>query len=119
MCHSKRAAVRYQVAITQSLTDTARQLAAQPTVDLDTLKKIRFLKAAVVISSDGTNEDAYITAARKQAKAWDAVNNFCKGFDFDDPDKVNTGIAFLVVCDMLLTGFDAPIEQVMYLDKKD
>ena len=29
----------------------------------------------------------------------------------DDP------LAFLIVCDKLLTGFDAPIEQVMYLDK--
>jgi type I restriction enzyme R subunit len=27
-------------------------------------------------------------------------------------------ITFLIVCDMLLTGFDAPIEQVMYIDKK-
>lgn len=118
VCHSKRAAVRYQAAITQALADTVSQFAAQPTVDLNTLKKIRFLKAAVVISGDGTNEAAYITAARRQAKAWDAVNNFCKSFDFDDPEKANTGIAFLVVCDMLLTGFDAPIEQVMYLDKK-
>ena len=38
--------------------------------------------------------------------------------DRTDPDKVNTGIAFLIVCDMLLTGFVAPIEQVMYIDKK-
>jgi type I restriction enzyme R subunit len=29
-----------------------------------------------------------------------------------------TGIAFLIVCDMLITGFDAPVEQVMYIDKK-
>src|ERR1700727_2813538 len=28
----------------------------------------------------------------------------------DDPLQI------LVVCDMLLTGFDAPVEQVMYLD---
>src|SRR5690606_121018 len=67
---------------------------------------------------DGTNEAAYISHARKQAKAWNAVDNFCKAFDFEDPDKTYTGIAFLVVCDMLLTGFDAPIEQVMYIDKK-
>ena len=26
-------------------------------------------------------------------------------------------LSFLIVCDMLLTGFDAPVEQVMYLDK--
>ena len=41
-----------------------------------------------------------------------------KAFDLDDPNKEDTGIAFLIVCDMLLTGFDAPIEQVMYIDKK-
>lgn len=32
---------------------------------------------------------------------------------FKDP---NDPLAILVVCDMLLTGFDAPVEQVMYLD---
>lgn len=34
--------------------------------------------------------------------------------EFKDP---NNPLKFLLVCDMLLTGFDAPIEQVMYLDK--
>jgi len=29
----------------------------------------------------------------------------------------NNPLKFLLVCDMLLTGFDAPVEQVMYLDK--
>ena len=72
----------------------------------------------MVVSGDGTNEAAYITEARKHAKQCNAVENFCKPFDWDDPDKTETGIAFLIVCDMLLTGFDAPIEQVMYLDKK-
>ncbi len=33
---------------------------------------------------------------------------------FKDP---NSPLKFLLVCDMLLTGFDAPLEQVMYLDK--
>lgn len=33
---------------------------------------------------------------------------------FKDP---NDPLQFLIVTDMLLTGFDAPIEQVMYLDK--
>jgi type I restriction enzyme, R subunit len=54
--------------------------------------------------------------------------------DAEDLKKYNTGKAkrekiinefkdatsplrFLLVCDMLLTGFDAPVEQVMYLDK--
>src|SRR5204863_5079164 len=71
-----------------------------------------------VVSSDPTNEPAAITEARKEARRWNAVENFCKPFDFDDPDKLLTGIAFLIVCDMLLTGFDAPVEQVMYIDKR-
>lgn len=31
--------------------------------------------------------------------------------------KSDTSLKFLIVCDMLLTGFDAKVEQVMYLDK--
>lgn len=34
--------------------------------------------------------------------------------EFKDPESP---LKFLLVCDMLLTGFDAPVEQVMYLDK--
>jgi len=118
VCHSKLAAVRYQKAIHQALADKVSELEAAAEPNHELIRKVRLLKAAVVISGDGTNEAAFITEARKQARAWDAVNNFCKPFNFDDPDKVYTGIAFLVVCDMLMTGFDAPIEQAMYIDKK-
>jgi len=85
--------------------------------DEELCKQIEFLKSAVIVSSDGTNESAVLTATRKHAREVKAVDNFKKKFDFDDPEKTNTGIAFLIVCDMLLTGFDAPIEQVMYIDK--
>jgi type I restriction enzyme, R subunit len=44
----------------------------------------------------------------------DAIESFKK--DFND-DKPESGVAILCVCDRLLTGFDAPVEQVMYLDK--
>jgi type I restriction enzyme, R subunit len=118
VCHSKLAAVRYQTAIERALQAHLETLKASPKSDKTQIQKIAFLKAAVVISSDGTNEAAYITEARKQAKAWNAVDNFCKPFNREDPDRQYTGIAFLIVCDMLLTGFDAPIEQVMYIDKK-
>lgn len=118
VCFSKLAAVRYQTAIHFALREHVEVLKAEAYPDLAQIKRIEFLKAAVVISGDGTNEAAYITNARKQAKEWNAVDNFCRSFDLDDPNKVNTGIAFLIVCDMLLTGFDAPIEQVMYIDKK-
>ena len=118
VCHSKLAAIRYQKAIREALRDRIdrEKLKARP--DAELVRRIEFLKAVVVVSSDPTNEPAAITEARKEAKRWNAVENFCKPFDFDDPDKVQTGIAFLIVCDMLLTGFDAPVEQVMYIDKK-
>jgi type I restriction enzyme R subunit len=118
VCHSKLAAIRYQKAIRDALAERieSERLVKKPDVDL--IRKLEFLKVAVVVSSDATNELATITEARREAKRWNAVENFCKPFDMDDPDKDLTGIAFLIVCDMLLTGFDAPIEQVMYIDKR-
>jgi type I restriction enzyme, R subunit len=45
---------------------------------------------------------------------WEAANR--KKFG-DDKTKWEPPLKLLIVCDKLLTGFDAPIEQVMYLDK--
>jgi len=118
VCHSKLAAIRYQKAIRAALRDRVEREKLKPKPDAELVRRIEFLKAAVVVSSDPTNEPAAITESRKEAKRWNAVENFCRPFDFDDPEKTLTGIAFLIVCDMLLTGFDAPVEQVMYIDKK-
>lgn len=111
---SKIAALRYEGAIAKALEEYADKYAKRADADAETLKRINFLKAAVIVSVDGTNELAGVLEAKKRAKELDAVNNFLKRFDYDKPE---TGIAFLIVCDMLLTGFDAPIEQVMYIDK--
>jgi type I restriction enzyme, R subunit len=118
VCHSKLAAVRYQRALREALSERLERERGKAEPDADLIRRIAFLKVAVVISSDATNEPAEINVARKDAKAANAVENFCRPFNLDDYDKANTGIAFLVVCDMLLTGFDAPIEQVMYIDKR-
>ncbi|WP_123101902.1 type I restriction endonuclease subunit R [Acidithiobacillus sulfuriphilus] len=118
VCHSKLAAIRYQKSIRAALAERLDRERLKPKPDTELIRRIAFLKAAVVVSSDATNELAVITEARREAKRWNAVENFCKPFDFDDPDRDLTGIAFLIVCDMLLTGFDAPVEQVMYIDKR-
>ncbi len=118
VCHSKLAAVRYRQAIEAALAERLEWERFKAAPDQELIARIAFIKTVVVISSDGTNEAAYVTQSRKRAKAWNAVENFCKPFDRVDPDKELTGIAFLIVCDMLITGFDAPIEQVMYIDKK-
>lgn len=118
VCSSKMAAVYYKKYIDKAVAQRLAEEQAKPDSDDDLCKSIAFLKSAVVVSSEGTNERAVITQARKHAAEADAVGNFKKKFDLDKPEKANTGIAFLIVCDMLLTGFDAPIEQVMYIDKR-
>ncbi len=118
VCHSKLAAVRYQKAIRTALTERLDREQRTLKPDAELIRHLDFLKVAVVISADHTNEPALFTEARKEAKRWNAVENFCKPFDFDNQDHDLTGIAFLIVCDMLLTGFDAPVEQVMYIDKR-
>jgi type I restriction enzyme R subunit len=89
--------------------------------DDERIKQLEFLKVAAVVSSMGNNEPGYISKARSEAKDWDAVNSFKKDFDYSQEGgqykKPESGIGILCVCDRLLTGFDAPIEQVMYLDK--
>lgn len=56
-------------------------------------------------NSDGDDLKKYNTNKQEREKI---IANF---------KDTNHPLKFLLVCDMLLTGFDAPIEQVMYLDK--
>ena len=115
VCSSKIAAVRYKKYIDIALREIIKETELGDNYKPELLEKLKFLKSAVIVSSDNTNELAEITQAIKDAKALNAVENFKKKINYDEP---NTGIVFIVVCDMLLTGFDAPIEQIMYLDKK-
>ena len=110
------AAVRYKRAFEMLIPEFIRKEEQKPNEERDevTLQRLKMLKARAVVSSQGNNEEAIIKTARIEAAADDAVTNFKKGFDAEDP---LSGIGILCVCDRLLTGFDAPIEQVMYLDK--
>lgn len=93
VCRSKLAAVRYQAATREALQARLAKEKAAARPDLDLIKRLAFLKAVVVVSGEGTNEAAYITEARKEAKAWNAVENFCKPFDMIDPGKTETGLS--------------------------
>ena len=117
VCSSKQAAIHYQTYIRATIEEVIKEEQTKDDDERDDeiLKQLKFVRAAVIISSEGTNEKAVFVQARKEARELNAVKSFKKAFDYDEP---KTGVAFLIVCDMLLTGFDAPIEQVMYLDKK-
>lgn len=110
------AAVRYKYELEIAIQNKIAELKALPdeTRDDKRIEQLEFLKVAAVVSSSDNNELGYISKARREAKDWDAVNSFKKDFDYNKPES---GIGIICVCDRLITGFDAPIEQVMYLDK--
>ncbi len=139
VAYSRRAAVRYQAALAEArdelvaeaealhereraLDDVAleqkpRKLAAAVRAwrQLDGLKRLEF---AAVIS--GENNDApewreWSDPSKIQLRVGDD-GQFKKPLFHDDPEKRHP-LAFLCVKSMLLTGFDAPIEGVMYLDR--
>ncbi|UEL47219.1 type I restriction endonuclease subunit R [Terrisporobacter hibernicus] len=115
VCISKVATAKYKKYLDQAIDDKIKELEDNGyLVNDELLKKLRFIKTAVIVS-DGGNDKADVIRYSKESKECDAIENFKKKFDYDKPE---TGIAILVVCSKLLTGFDAPIEQVMYLDKK-
>lgn len=110
------AAVRYKIALERIIPEfiAIEENKSDEERDDVTLQRLRMLKVRAVVSSTGNNEDATIRKARTEAVADSAIDNFKKDFNEDNP---LSGIGILCVCDRLLTGFDAPIEQVMYLDK--
>jgi len=82
----------------------------------DLIERLKILKVRAVISMQSNNEPAYITEARKEGLGKGTIDSFKKDFSLN-PAKTDTGIGILCVCDRLLTGFDAPIAQVLYMDK--
>ena len=73
----------------------------------ETLDRLNAPESAVIMSA-GHNDEARLARRHLRKDEQDRLIERFK--DRGDP------LAILVVCDMLLTGFDAPIEQVMYLD---
>lgn len=110
------AAVRYKYELEIAIQNKIVELKKLPQKDLDAaqLQQLEFLKVAAIVSSLGNNEPGYISKARREAREMNAIENFKADFNFEKPE---TGIGIICVCDRLLTGFDAPVEQVMYLDK--
>lgn len=113
------AAVRYKLVLNDLIAERLQMEEEKKGEDRNEtlIARLKILKAHAIVSGMGTNELDYVTAARKEALEDDAINNFKKDFDVVDPEKKLSGIGILCVCDKLITGFDAPIEQVMYLDK--
>ncbi|WP_202806377.1 type I restriction endonuclease subunit R [Planktothrix mougeotii] len=111
---SREAAVRYKTHLDLALADNITQLEqSNPhNLNLDRLKK---LKTDVVIS-DNHNDLPHLKAYSNSSKHKTTIKSFKLPFDSED-SGITGEIGIVIVNNMLLTGFNAPIEQVMYLDK--
>lgn len=79
------------------------------TVFKKTLDELEAPPSEVIISGSH-NDKAYLAQYADKVHQKQVIKNFTKPLA-EDPT------AFLIVKDMLLTGFDAPIAQVMYIDR--
>ncbi|MGS0827728.1 type I restriction endonuclease subunit R [Shewanella sp. 0m-8] len=87
-----------------------------------TLDELGAPPSEVIISGDH-NDKTYIAKYTDKVHQKKVISNFKKPFGIDkqgteEKNKKFDNTAFLIVKDMLLTGFDAPIAQVMYIDRK-
>ena len=118
VANSRIAAVRYATALREALAEEVKSLAEDNPlcVNADELKAV---EVALVITW-ANNDEAAIKDAMQGVDTEQVVKRFKMPFDAEEDtgnEKVNGRIGFVVVTEMLVTGFDAPVEQVLYLDR--
>ena len=136
MATSRRAAIRYQEWLTtardrllariDALTPSQLQLSEEALESKD--KETQFLVRAArrrdliarfeiaAVISGNNNDDPGWKEWSDKGKVETRVERFKKPLIHKDPSKCDP-LAILCVKSMLLTGFDAPLEQVMYVDR--
>ncbi|WP_452222709.1 type I restriction endonuclease subunit R [Lacinutrix chionoecetis] len=117
VANSRIAAVRYKAAIDEALKNKIAELLVDNPM-LVNMEILQTLETAVVISGSH-NDELEIKAFTNGDYHKKSIKRFKLPFgSTDEEDKnVNGNVGIVIVNNMLLTGFDAPIEQVMYLDR--
>lgn len=117
VANSRIAAVRYKAAVDEVLKNKIAELEQENPmqVDLEVLKK---LETAVAISG-GHNDIPEVKAYTHSSYRKKSIARFKLAFGEKDEEEkdIDGNVGIIIVNKMLLTGFDAPIEQVMYLDR--
>lgn len=114
VAHSRSATVRYKKAIDEALKKKIAELVIHNPmlVNIDLLKKV---ESAVVISGD-RNDDPEIKPFTKIEYHKKSIKRFKLPFE-EENDGEDGNVGIIIVNNMLLTGFDAPVEQVLYMDR--
>jgi type I restriction enzyme R subunit len=111
---SREAAVRYKKYVDDALAEALVGLEKTNPENLD-LGRLGKLKTDVIISGSH-NDQLHLKPYTNDSKHKTSIKSFKLPFDTED-EGVSGDIGIVIVNNMLLTGFDAPVEQVMYLDK--
>ena len=137
---SRLAAVRYKIEFENSLNELLEKIANLPATHYtqEELEQLDKEKRYLVVAKEHEDilkrlEFAAIISGAQNDPLANQVNNLD---DYTDPDKQDEriervkkplthvdptkqdGLAFIIVKSMLITGFDSPQEQVLYLDRK-
>lgn len=80
------------------------------------LTKLRLLEVAAVFSGDHNDPESWWDWTDKEMQEI-CTQRFKRLFALEKSEKTDP-LGILVVMNMLITGFDAPLEQVLYLDRK-
>jgi type I restriction enzyme, R subunit len=111
---SREAAARYKEHVDAALTERIAELKISNPREID-IALLERMKTDVVISGR-QNDTKDLTPYTDSSKHKATIKNFKLPFGAED-EGVNGDVGIVIVTNMLLTGFDAPVEQVMYLDK--
>lgn len=91
--------------------DRRQQILIRAHAHLELLRDLDFIPVISGTNNDDPSWSRWTTKSDQDA----AIENFKKPLG---PNNEQTSpVAFLIVKSMLLTGFDAPVEQVLYLDR--
>lgn len=120
VANSRIAAVRYKAAIDEALKTKIAELEVENVMRLksEKIEQLKTLETAVVISGSH-NDEVQIKAYSNGDYHKKSIKRFKLPFGKTDEEykTLNGNVGIIIVNNMLLTGFDAPIEQVLYLDR--
>lgn len=111
---SREAAVRYKTHIDTALKSAIESLKINNPMGFD-INGLEKLKTDVVISGNH-NDLPHLKVYTDKSNHETSIKSFKLAFG-NEEDGVKGDLGIIIVNNMLLTGFDAPVEQVMYLDK--
>jgi len=111
---SREAAVRYKKYVDAALVEAAAALEKSNPEKLD-IEMVKRMKTDVIISGSH-NDELHLKAYTDGTKHETTIKSFKLPFGSEE-EGIKGDIGIVIVNNMLLTGFDAPVEQVMYLDK--